>query len=118
MCRVVLATSATLATLVVGSLVQSAEALTIATPIHIVHAVKDTNSIQDVACRRVYRCGPYGCDWRAVCWADPYSYPGTYYHGYDAPLDYCYGGFYYYYGDVPLRWTRPPTEAGRERRYQ
>jgi|SRR5215510_5201059 len=120
--RIVLATSATLAILAVGSLVPNAEALTVATPLHIVHALKDTNSIQDVACRKVYRCGPYGCDWRAVCWADPYSYPGypgTYYQGYDAPFDYGFGGFYYYYGGVPLRWTRPPLEAtGREQRYQ
>ena len=122
MCRIVLATSATIVTLAMGSLAPNAEALTVATPVHIVHALKDTNSVQDVACRKEYRCGPYGCDWRAVCWADPYSYPaypGTYYHGYDAPFDYGFGGFYYYFGGVPLRWTRPPIEAtGREQRYQ
>ena len=98
--RIVLAT--TLAISVVGSLVPAAEAMTVPTP-----ALKSTSAVQDVACRRVYRCGPYGCDWRAVCWADPRSYPGTYYHGYDAPFDYGFGGFHYYYGGVPLRWTRP-----------
>ena len=55
MCRIVLATSATLAVLAVGSLVPNAEALTVVTPIQIVHALKDTNSIQDVACRKEYR---------------------------------------------------------------
>jgi len=86
---------------------------------HIVHALRDTNSVQDVACRKVYRCGPFGCDWRAMCWADPYSYPGTYYFGNDAPFDYGFGGYYSYNGGVPLRWTRPPIGAtGREQRYQ
>jgi len=106
MCRIVLATSATLAILVMGLLGPTAEAMTVTTPANIVHALKHTDLIQDVACRKVYRCGPYGCDWRTVCWADPYAYPGTYYHGYDAPFDYGFGGFYYYYGGVPLRWTR------------
>lgn len=115
--RIALATSATLASLVVGSLVPTAEAMAVTTPANSAHALKDTGLIQDVACRKVYRCGPYGCDWRAVCWADPHSYPGTYYYGYDAPFDYGYGGFYYYYGGVPLRWTRPPIEAtGRAQR--
>ncbi|HEY6021247.1 MAG TPA: hypothetical protein VIY48_15495 [Candidatus Paceibacterota bacterium] len=104
--RIVLAISATLAVLVIGSFTASAGNLTAAAPANSVHALKDTNLIQDIACRRMYRCGPYGCGWRAVCWADPHAYPGTYYYGYDAPFDYGYGGFYYYYGGVPLRWTR------------
>lgn len=107
MLKVVFATSATFAALVAVSLGANAEAMTLTTPANIVHALKDTRLMQDVACRRVYRCGPYGCSWRAVCWADPHSYPGTYYYGYDAPFDYGYGGFYYYYGGVPLRWARP-----------
>ena len=105
--RIVLATSAMLAILVLRSFVLNAEAMTFASPASILHASTDANLVQDVACRRVWRCGPYGCNWRAVCWADPYSHPGTYYYGYDAPFDYGYGGFYNYYGGVPLRWTRP-----------
>jgi hypothetical protein len=106
--RIGLATAATLAILGVGSLVpKCAEAMTVTTPANIQAALKDTNLIQDIACRRMYRCGPYGCGWRAVCWADPYSYPGSYYYGYDGPFDYGYGGFHYYYGGVPLRWSRP-----------
>ncbi|MGA9126016.1 MAG: hypothetical protein WB382_22145 [Pseudolabrys sp.] len=105
--RIVLATSATLAILVLRSFVPNAEAMTFASPASILDASTDANLVQNVACRRVWRCGPYGCNWRAVCWADPYSHPGTYYYGYDAPFDYGYGGFSYYYGGVPLRWTRP-----------
>ena len=91
------------------------------------HASADANLVQDIACRRLtcgltvvttspaadMRCGPYGCGWRAVCWDDPYSHPGTYYHGYDGPFDYGYGGFYNYYGGVPLRWSRPYRPYGQ-----
>lgn len=104
--RIVIATSATLAILALRSFVPNAEAMTFASPASI-HASTDANLAQDVACRRLYRCGPYGCNWRAVCWPDPYSHPGTYYYGYDGPFDYGYGGFYNYYGGVPLRWSRP-----------
>jgi hypothetical protein len=81
--RIVLAAAATLAILVVGSLVPNrAEAITVTTPAGIKAAIDDTSLVQDVACRRVWRCGPYGCAWRRVCWA-----PGPYYYG---------GGPYYY----------------------
>ena len=105
--RIVLAASATLAILALRSFVPNAEATTFASPAGILHTSVDANLVQDVACRRLYRCGPYSCSWRAVCWADPYSHPGTYYHGYDAPFNYGLGGFFNYYGGVPLRWTRP-----------
>jgi hypothetical protein len=97
--RVVFA--ATLAVLMVGSLAPAVKAMAISRP-----ELKSAKIVQDVACRRMYRCGPYGCRWRAVCWADPHAYPGSYYYGYDAPFDYGNGGFYYYYGGVPLRWSR------------
>jgi len=103
--RIVLATSAMLAILVLRSFVPNAEAMTVASPASILHAPTDANLVENVACRRLYRCGPYGCNWRAVCWPDPYSHPGTYYYGHDGPFDYGYGGFYNYYGGVPLRWT-------------
>ena len=73
--RIALATSAMLAILVLRSLVPTAEAMTVTTPASIAHAPTDTDLVQDVACRQVYRCGPYGCDWRAVCWADPIPIP-------------------------------------------
>jgi hypothetical protein len=69
--RIVLATSATLAILILGSFVPSAEAMTFASPGSILQASADGNLVQEVACRKLYRCGPYGCDWRAVCWNDP-----------------------------------------------
>jgi hypothetical protein len=95
--RIILATTITLAILAVQSLVPNrAEAMPVTTPADILGVLKDTNVVQEIACRRVWRCGPYGCGWRAVCWADPYSHPGTY-----------YGGFYNYYGGVPLRWSHP-----------
>jgi len=107
--RIVLVTCATLAILVLRAFVPNAEARTFVSPGSSLHASGDANLVQDVACRRLYRCGPYECNWRAVCWPDPTSHPGTYYYGYDGPFDYGYGGFYNYYGGVPLRWTdRPP----------
>lgn len=69
--RIVLATAATLALLVAGSLAPGrAEAMTISTPAGIAAAVDATGLAQDVAyvCRRVWRCGPYGCGWRRSCW--------------------------------------------------
>ena len=87
--RTVLATAATLAILAVGSLVPNrAEAMTVTTPIGIQAAIDGTNLVQDVACRRVWRCGPYGCGWRRVCWrAAPY-----------------YGGYGYLWWRTLLRW--------------
>ena len=72
--RTVLATAATLAILAAGSLVPNrAEAMTVTTPAGIQAAIEGTNLVQDVAyvCRRVWRCGPYGCGWRRVCWGGP-----------------------------------------------
>ena len=51
-------------------------------------AIDNTSLAQEVAyyCRRVWRCGPWGCGWRRFCgWTPGYSYYG-------------YGGPYAYYG--------------------
>lgn len=82
--RIVLATAATLALLAAGSLAPGrAEAMTISTPAGIAAAVDATGLAQDVAyvCRRVWRCGPYGCGWRRACWwtgGPRYYGPGPY----------------------------------------
>src|SRR5262245_17604887 len=86
--RIVLATAATLTILAVGSLVPNrAEAMTVAGPSGLEAAIDDTSLIQDVACRRVWRCGTYGCGWRRICWGGPA------YYGYGGPD---YGGGPYY----------------------
>jgi hypothetical protein len=93
--RIVLSTAATLAILAAGSLVPNrAEAMTVTTPAGIKAAIDDTSLVQDVACRRVWRCGPYGCGWRRVCWGGRYYYGG-------GPYSYGYGGGPYYYGGGP-----------------
>jgi hypothetical protein len=68
--RIILAAAATLAVLVAGSLAPGrANAMTVSTPAGIAAAVDATSLAQDVAyvCRRVWRCGPYGCGWRRSC---------------------------------------------------
>ncbi len=85
--RIVLATAATLALLVAGSFAPNrAEAMTVTTPTGLAAALEGSNLAQDVAyvCRRVHRCGPYGCGWRRVCWwtgGGPYYYGGGPYYG-------------------------------------
>ena len=69
--RFILAIAATLSLLAAGSLAPDrAEALTVSTPAGIRAAIDETSLAQDVAyvCRRVWRCGYYGCGWRRVCW--------------------------------------------------
>jgi len=94
--RTILATAATFAILAAGSLVPNrAEAMTVTTPTGIRAAIQDSNLVQDVACRRVWRCGPHGCAWRRVCWSGPSYYGGgPYYYG-GGPY---YGGRPYYWG--------------------
>jgi hypothetical protein len=82
--RIVLALAATLAILVAGSLAPNrAEAMTVSTPAGIAAAVDAAGLAQDVAyvCRRVWRCGPYGCGWRRACWwsGPRYCGPRRYY---------------------------------------
>jgi hypothetical protein len=96
--RVILATAATLAILSAGSFTPNrAEAMTVTTPAGL-QAVVDGNSLLEdvaVACRRVWRCGPYGCGWRRVC-----VRTAPYYGGYGF---YGGGGPYYGYGYRPYR---------------
>ena len=58
--------------------------------------------MQDVAyvCRRVWRCGPYGCGWRRSCWwSGPRYYGPLYYGGWR-------GGYYRSYPYRYNRWHR------------
>ena len=102
--RIVLATAATLAILAVGSFVPNrAEAMTVTTPTGILAAIDGTNLVQDiaVACRRVWRCGPYGyCGWRRACWRTAPYYGGYGFYG-GGPY---YGGPYYYGGYRRYGW--------------
>jgi hypothetical protein len=69
--RNLLATAAVLAILAGGSFVPNqANAMTVPVPTGILAAIDGTNLAQDIAyvCRRVWRCGPYGCGWRRACW--------------------------------------------------
>jgi hypothetical protein len=94
--RIGLATAATLAFLAVGSFVPNrAGAMTVATPAGIAAAIDGTNLLEDVAvaCRRVWRCGPYGCGWRRACWRVAPYYGG---YGFDGGGPYYYGGGPYY----------------------
>lgn len=47
-------------------------------------AIDDANPVQpvDYVCRRVHRCGPYGCGWRRVCFET-----GPRYYGYRRGLN-------------------------------
>lgn len=70
-----------------------AEAMPLAAPSGLSAAIQSENLTQDVAyiCRRVWRCGYWGCGWRRACsWG-----PGGYY------------GYGYYGGYRPWRYHRP-----------
>jgi hypothetical protein len=91
--RIVLATAATLAILAAGSLAPNrAEAMTVTTPTGLRAAIDGTTLLEDVqvACRRVWRCGPYGCGWRRACWRTAPYYGGYGFYG-GGPY---YGGYY------------------------
>lgn len=69
--RMILSLSAAAAIIAAGAFASgSAQAMTISTPAAIQAAIDDTSLAQDVAlvCRRVWRCGPYGCGWRRSCY--------------------------------------------------
>jgi hypothetical protein len=78
--RIILTTAATLAILAAGSITNRADAMTVAMPAGIAKAIDGSSLAQDVAyvCRRVWRCGPWGCGWRRHCW---WTGP-RYYRGY------------------------------------
>jgi hypothetical protein len=81
--RIVLSAAATFAVLAGAAMIpQSAEAMTLPAPAGIAAAAEGNNLAQDVAyvCRRVWRCGPYGCGWRRACyWTGPRRYWGPRY---------------------------------------
>jgi hypothetical protein len=81
--RTVLAAAAIVAILAGASLApQRAEAMPVA-PAGLTTAVTVNSLAQDVAyvCRRVWRCGPYGCGWRRACaWTGRRRYWGPRYY--------------------------------------
>jgi hypothetical protein len=92
--RLVIATAATLAIHAAGSFTPNrAEAMTVTTPTGLQAAIEGTTLLEDVAvaCRRVWRCGPYGCGTRRVCRRTAPYYGGYGYYGYGGPY---YGGYY------------------------
>jgi hypothetical protein len=48
-----------------------AQAMTLPAPSGLASALGEVSIAEDVACRRVWRCGRYGCGWRRVCWGPP-----------------------------------------------
>ena len=93
--RIVLATTATLTILAAGSLATNrAEAMTVTAPAGLQAVIDGTTLLEDVQvrCRRVWRCGLYGCGWRRACWRAAPHYGGygiygggPYYGGYHRP---------------------------------
>ena len=80
--RIVLAITAVLALLAAISLSPNrAEAAAMPVPTGIQAAIQDNSMIEEAAyiCRRIWRCGPYGCGWRRIC-----SYAPRYYRPYRA----------------------------------
>jgi hypothetical protein len=76
--RTMLSAAAALALLTAGSfLPDRAEAMTITAPVGLQAAIGDRLA-QDAAyiCRRVWRCGYYGCGWRRACYWGPGPYYG------------------------------------------
>ena len=68
--RTFLTLTAAAALLAAGSLFTTANALPLSTPAGINAAIDATNLTEDVAyvCRRVRRCGPWGCRWHRECY--------------------------------------------------
>jgi len=59
----------------------SAQAMTLPAPTGLSAAIEQSSPVQDVACRPVWRCGPWGCGWRRACWWGPGA-PYAYSYGY------------------------------------
>jgi hypothetical protein len=81
--RFILSVAAAAAMLAAGAFAPDrAEAMALSTPAGIQAAVDGTSLAQDVAyvCRRVWRCGPYGCGWRRYCY-HTHRYYGSPYYG-------------------------------------
>jgi hypothetical protein len=64
--------------------IPSAQAMTAPIPVGLAAVIDKASPAEDVAyvCRRVQRCGPYGCGWRRECWDTGPGYGGGYYRGY------------------------------------
>jgi hypothetical protein len=81
--RLILAIAATVAVLAAGALAPGrAEAMALSMPAAVQAAIDETNLAESVAyvCRRVWRCGPYGCGWRRYCYyTRPHYRPYRYY---------------------------------------
>ena len=80
-----------------------AAALALPAPAGLSVAADEMNVTEKVGCGVVWRCGPWGCGWRQVCWAPRYYYGG-------------WGGPYYrrvywggprYWGPRPWGWGGP-----------
>ena len=74
--RILLSAAAAFAVLSAGAMLPSrAEAMTVTAPVGLQSAIGD-RLVQDTAyvCRRVWRCGYYGCGWRRACWWTGPSY--------------------------------------------
>lgn len=89
MSRTILAAVATVVVMAGAALMpQRAEAMTLPAPAGIAAAAESNNLARDVAyvCRRVWRCGPYGCGWRRSCYytrphyVRPYRYYRRHYY--------------------------------------
>ena len=82
--RTVFLAAAALAILAGASLMpQSANAAMPAAPAGLATSASANSVTQDVAyvCRRVWRCGPYGCGWRRACYrTGPRRYWGPHYY--------------------------------------
>jgi hypothetical protein len=79
--RIMLSAAAALALLTAGAfLPDRADAMTITAPVGLDAAIGDRLA-QDAAyiCRRVWRCGHYGCGWRRACYWGPGPYYGNRY---------------------------------------
>ena len=92
--------AAAAALVVVGIASPKAEAMTISAPAGLNAAIHEANPTQEVAynCRRVWRCGSYGCGWRRACYWSPGQEYGYSYRSYSQPYSYGYYSQPYSYG--------------------
>lgn len=78
--KLLLLAALTLAVIIAGALnAPRAEAMALGTPAGVAVAADGMNLAEETAyvCRRVWRCGPYGCGWRRNCWwSGPRYYGG------------------------------------------
>ncbi|HWP26202.1 MAG TPA: hypothetical protein VNL39_07650 [Xanthobacteraceae bacterium] len=77
-------TAATILMLCGALTAHRAEAMPLAAPIGVRGAAETADAAEQVryVCRMVWRCGPYGCGWRRVCWWRPGPYYRYYYRPY------------------------------------